>query len=338
YFPDAGRNFGIMRSTNLHGITFTTAHDLQAHTISIVSMAANEDLIYVSRIIPLIITLLIASVVCAYMLARLIAKPIKKLAHDTKMMTNLMDIDPPPARRDEIGQLAQDVHGMYKQLKHIMENQRGFFSAASHELKTPIAGTTAIIEAMMEGLIDQDEYPAYLEQCLGMMNNQSELISEILEIVRYNDGRIKPNIESFELAPFVLSMLPTYEAIAARKEQSININIPQDQTIRADKTLLSKVMSNVLMNAITNAPERSEIRLWSENGFLYILNTNTHISEEELPRLFEPFYRTDKARTSGDGGNSGLGLAIVKKALDTMQIPFGLENSADGVIFWLDVR
>jgi len=235
--------------------------------------------------------------------------------------------------------LKQTINALEGEIRHkedMEENQRYFFSAASHELKTPIAGTTAIIEAMMENLIEPEDYPNYLQQCHDMMGAQAKLISEILEIVRFNDGKMKANLETFELLPLVESLLPTYEVLAQRKQQRIVVDISSQMNINADRTMLSKVISNILMNAMTNAPEASEIRIWNEGSRLCILNTDTHIPEDELLKLFEPFYRFDKSRSRSQG-RSGLGLAIVKKALDAMEIPFGLENVSDGVLFWMDL-
>ncbi|MCL2169719.1 MAG: HAMP domain-containing histidine kinase [Defluviitaleaceae bacterium] len=335
YTPQIRRGFGLlgrMARGNGHFVV-PSANGTGSHFISV--MQTNDiNFIEQSRIIPITLALFGISAVFAFVLAKMIARPIKKLALDTALMSALADIDPPPARNDEIGSLAEDVHCMYTRLKETIGNQRYFFSAASHELKTPIAGTTAIIEAMLEGLIEDDEKNHYLVQCLDMMNAQSKLISEILEIVRYNDGQIKQKPEAIELEPFVMAMLPIYEAQAARKNQRMSVDIPQGQEIFADRTMFSKVLSNVIMNAITNAPDESEIRIYCENNRLCVLNTNTKIPEDELPKLFEPFYRLDKARNRGHG-RSGLGLAIVKKTLDTMDIKFGLENSNEGVVFFI---
>jgi two-component system sensor histidine kinase VanS len=109
----------------------------------------------------------------------------------------------------------------------------------------------------------------------------------------------------------------------------------------ANWNLLHRVLSNVIANAVQNTPKGGIIRIRSgsiegKNLRLSITNTGARIPEEVLPRLFEPFYRVDSARTR-HGTQNGLGLTIVKKALDRMGFPFALENSGDGVVFWVDL-
>jgi two-component system sensor histidine kinase VanS len=336
--------------------------DITIHIANIPARdSSNHD--ELMRIIPLSIALLAASAICAFILARLIARPIKKLASDTARMSQLENVIPPPMRKDEIGMLAQDVHKMYERLKQTIgeledeidhkeameESQRYFFSAASHELKTPIAGTIAILEGMIGKVIESEDYQGYLQQCLSMMNAQSRLINEILDIVRFNDGRIKPRMEIILLTSLVEAVLPMYQTLADAKEQNISVNILDEEKCHADKTMLNRVLSNVVMNAVQNSPVGSEIRIWSERVYevaatddklqkirFYVLNTSTNIEEEMLSKLFEPFYRADKSRSRSQG-RSGLGLTIVKKALDAMEIPFVLENIEEGVLFRMDL-
>ncbi|MDR2569927.1 MAG: HAMP domain-containing histidine kinase [Oscillospiraceae bacterium] len=324
--------------------------ELNLH-IANVATRGNPYIDELYKMMPLSLVLLAASVVCAYIFAKLIARPINKLAKETTKMSRLENVPFPSIRKDEIGKLTQDVHSMYERLKQtiselekeiehkkkIEESQRYFFSAASHELKTPIAGTTAIIEALIEKIIEPEEYPNYFNQCLVMMKTQTKLISEIIEIVRFNDGKANPIPEKINLANIIENLIPAYEMLILRKNQTLDINIPTTENIFADKKMLNRVFSNVIMNAITNTPEQSEIRIWCENGRLCILNTNTKISDDELPKLFDPFYRIDKSRSSSQG-RSGLGLTIVKKNLEAMEIPFGLENTKEGVLFWLGIN
>lgn len=311
-----------------------------------------NDAIYKTAMALLI--LLIASIFGAAMFAGWIAKPIKKIAGDTKRMSALEFVPAPVARRDEIGQLAGDVYRMYEKLKltirqlekeiehekEMEENQRYFFSAASHELKTPIAATSALLEGMLENVIEVSEYPKYLRECLKMMNEQNKLISEILEIVQLSNDRISCEKETGNLKKILLDTLPAYQTLAESKGQNVLVDIPDDLFCTLDIKLFCRVLSNIIMNAIQNTPEQGEIRIFTEEKEgnvirLYILNRNAEIAGEILPKLFEPFYREDKARSRQ--GRSGLGLTIVKKALDLMKISFSLENTKEGVLFWMDL-
>ena len=308
----------------------------------------------ISRSLLALGCMLALGVAGAFIFARQMTRPIKRLADDTKKMANCEDVQPAPLRSDELGDLARDVHAMYDKLKETIseleeevlreremeETQRYFFSAASHELKTPIAATSVMLEGMLENVGDYKDHPRYLRECIRMMDAQTKLICEVLEIVSLNDGRIVPNPEILELKSTVNVLLPSYLTLAEANGQSINASIPDSHVCIADLKMLNKVLSNVILNAVQNTPSGGEIRIWSEPyADLYrlcVLNTDTHIDKDVLPKLFTPFYRMDKAR-SRKNGSIGLGLTIVQKTLEAMEVDFALENTSDGVLFWLDL-
>jgi two-component system sensor histidine kinase VanS len=219
------------------------------------------------------------------------------------------------------------------------ENQRLFFSAASHELKTPIAAARAIVEGMIAGVGDFNDHPKYLRECLNTLESQTRLVSEILEIVKLSGEETEPSLHSFDLADLGNAVLAEYRPLAEIKDLAIHGEFPH-VTVRCDRALLQRVLSNVIANAVQYTQEGQTIRITSSNGQkslrVSILNTGAHISGEAVSRLFEPFYRMDTARTR-HGTQSGMGLAIVKKALDRMKLPFALENTEEGVLFWVDL-
>jgi two-component system sensor histidine kinase VanS len=306
------------------------------------------------RAIAVFAVMLALCLVCAYIFARQMTKPIKRLANNTGKMARLEDVPREPERRDELGDLARDVHAMYEKLKDTIakledeilreremeETQRYFFSAASHELKTPIAATSVLLEGMLENIGDYSDHPKYLRECIKLTDAQSKTVSEILEIVNLSDGKILPVPKRLDLGDTVASILPNYRTLAEAKDQQISAIVPEKTIVSADSQMLNKVLSNVILNAVQNAPSGAAIRIWSEplheHCRLCVLNTNTHIDEDMLPKLFDPFYRADKARNRKDK-RSGLGLTIVQKSLKAMNIDFSLANTAEGVLFWMDL-
>ncbi|MDR2135316.1 MAG: HAMP domain-containing histidine kinase [Treponema sp.] len=217
------------------------------------------------------------------------------------------------------------------------ENQRLFFSAASHELKTPIAATEALIEGMIANIGDYRDHPKYLRECLKNLEAQNRLVSEILELARLSDGAAGPLPVALDLAELCAALAAEYRPLAEQGGVEIRADLPGFR-VRADRGLLRRALSNVIANAVQNTPENGTARIGAERRGgkirLSVLNSGARIGGESPDRLFEPFYRPDPAR----GRNrSGLGLAIVKKSLDRMGIPFGLENSSRGVLFWMDL-
>ena len=324
----------------------------------------------IPRTILALASMLALGVAGAFIFAGQMTKPIRRLAEDTKKMAALKDVEPSPERQDELGDLANDVHVMYDRLKDTIsrleeeilrvremeEAQRYFFMAASHELKTPVAAVGVLLEGMLENVGDYSDHRKYLGECVRLMGAQTKLINEILEIVNLDDEKnMAPNIEKLYLAATIRALAPSFETLARANGLDINVDIPEDQTCLADITMLKKALSNVILNAVQNTPPGGAIRIWSEpiadQYRLCVLNTGARIEDDALSKLFDPFYRADKARgrNSGNSGNSGnrgikgnsansgLGLTIVKKALDAMQMEFALTNAAEGVLFWVDI-
>jgi len=291
--------------------------------------------------------LMAIGVLGAFIFAKQMTNPIKRLASDTKKMTALEDVTPLPKRHDEIGSLAYDVHTMYNKLKgeiirvrEMEETQRYFFSAASHELKTPVAATSVLLEGMIENIGDYKNHPKYLRECMKLMDSQNKIISEILELVNLNDSKIVPSPEEVNLQLVVTAILPSYQTLADANEQRITLDIPEEHFCWADKGMLKKVLSNVILNAVQNTPPDGEIRIWSEGVAdqyrVCIHNTCVFVDEINISKLFDPFYRVDKARTRKDG-RSGLGLTIVRKTLEAMGADFALSQVKDGILFWFDL-
>lgn len=313
---------------------------------------------FAGKVLMVTVLLLCFSVMGAVFLARGITRPIKRLAEDAKRMANLETVSHPDHRNDEVGQLAKDVHRMYEKLKltiseleneirrekEMEENQRYFFSAASHELKTPIAAASALMEGMLAGIGDYKNHPKYLRECLNMMNTQNRIITAILKIVTLSDQSLIPLREEVPILHVISSLLPEYEPLAEKKGQSITVDVSASATCFTDRVMFSNVISNVMMNAIQNSPEEEQIFIsWetsaetaSGNCRLIVRNTNASIDDEIKARLFDPFFRADKARSRGEG-RSGLGLTIVKKILDTLEVPFELQNEGTDVVFRMEL-
>lgn len=298
--------------------------------------------------------ILLGSLLAAFLFARRIAGPIQKVSRDTHTMSLLLPVEAPKKRNDEIGQLAADVYSLYGKLKsaigrleteieHVKaleETQRYFFAAASHELKTPIAAASGILEGILDDVITPEETPAYLRECMKLLREQSGLVSEILDIVKLSGTAPTQEMERVELDPFIQQVLGPLMPLIEAKAQYLVTDIDSDAVCRVNTGLFSKALSNVLRNAVQNSPSGAEVRVTAqelpEHLSVSIWNSGTQIPNELLPKLFEPFYRADEARTSGEG-RSGLGLVIVKKALDLMDIPFKISNVDDGVLFRMEL-
>ena len=289
-------------------------------------------------------------IAAAALFAGRISKPIQKIAIDAQRMSRLLDVSEPKSRNDEIGQLATHVYAMYTALKlsitqledevkkerEMEENQRYFFAAASHELKTPIAAAGALIEGVLEGVVPPAEYPVCLQECLHILSAQNRLVSDILELSALNMHISPAASEKISLAETVGSVCASAKAIADEKALTVTVNIPKDMECVTNKKLLTAAFSNIILNAIQNTEKGGAVSIYTEAEAdkiaVCVLNKGAKIPDALLTKLFNPFFREDMARSRGDG-RTGLGLTIVKKILDLLTIDYRLSNTESGVLF-----
>lgn len=298
---------------------------------------------WIKQAVLITVAMFAACVIGSFSFARRLTNPVKMLAENTGKMARLEDVEPPTERRDEFGDLSRDVHAMYGKLKdelvrvqQLTETQRYFFTAASHELKTPIAATSVLLEGMLANVGDYSDHPKYLRECLKLADAQTKIVSEILELVNLYDGRIEPIPQTLNLAAIVAEILPDYQTVAEASGVQIASTIPENEIVIADPKILRRALANVIINAVQNTPSGGEVQIYTKGEELCVLNTGVKIPDSELKKLFDPFYRVDKARSRKDG-RSGLGLTIVQKTLDTMRVAFVLENTDEGVLFRMNL-
>lgn len=317
-------------------------------TLYVINQLIENDMDFslINKIVIALLVMLLISVFVSFAFARGITKPIVTLAEATEKMSKMENVSLPKERNDEIGLLTNDVYKMYSSLKteiervkKIEENQRYFFSAASHELKTPVASAIVLLQGMLDNIGDYKDHSKYLRKCIDKMNTQSRIISEMLEIVRLTDGKTLLQYENVNVRSVVESVLGSHQLLIDAKELSVTVDLPDSLVCHTDRNMLSRSLSNVIMNAVQNTPEKEKIQIWSEDREnhvvrLCVLNTGVHISEEILAKLFEPFFRVDKARSRSQ---SGLGLTIVGKTLELIHVAFSLENTPEGVLFWMEL-
>lgn len=271
---------------------------------------------------------------------RMVSAPLVDTAREANLVANLAfdEFQPDLKRGDEIGELnralsemAATLHTRWDSERDLEDKRQQFVSAASHDLKTPLALIGGYAEAIAQDISPEENarYLAAIEQETDRMNG---LVREMLDYTRLDRTDELKNRKTLNLTALVRDMLTEYAPLFEKRR--LTADIADGVRIRGDETLLWRAVGCLLENAAKYSPEngRVSVRLTnSRNHLLTVENDCEPIPEDELPRLFEMFYRGDKARDRA--GGHGLGLAILQKILALHGLTCKAENIKGGVRF-----
>lgn len=233
----------------------------------------------------------------------------------------------------ELNTLAIAFNTAQDKLKKQLDREREFTRSAAHELKTPLAILRAHAEYAQEDILPEKRN-SYLEIVLEESDRMADLVSNLLDLARLQSG-LSLNIASVELSHLIKDIWKPMALALEQKKISLSMEM-ENLCIDADEGNLRKIVSNLASNALHHTPEGGEIRVTLKEQdnkiILSVYNDGSQIPEDALPRLWEPFYRVDKAHNRSDGG-SGLGLAIVHAAVLAHGGNCEVENRPKGVCF-----
>jgi len=216
--------------------------------------------------------------------------------------------------KDELGQLAGTLNSTFARLESAFAHQRQFTADASHELRTPIAVLISETQTALARRRTAEEYHETVEACLATAQQMRQLTESLLELARLDAGHGPTDRAPLNLADNVRVCIEQIHPLAEVRGIRINANLSPAHT-RGHDLQLNQVITNLLANAINyNRPNgKIHISTCDESGraVLIIADTGPGIAAEDLPRIFDRFYRADKARSRVEG-RTGLGLAICK--------------------------
>ena len=219
---------------------------------------------------------------------------------------------------NELGRLAGVLNTTFARLEAAFAQQAQFTADASHDLRTPL---TVIISEAQTALARERsavEYRETLEGCLVTAQQMRRLTESLLELARFDAGQESMRREPFDLAQVARECVELVRPLAARRKIEFDCDLAPVQCL-GDAERLSQVVTNLLTNAIQFNREQGEIRVSLEaNGSsaqFQVADSGVGITAEDLPHIFERFYRADKSRSRAEGRN-GLGLAICKAIVD----------------------
>ena len=310
--------------------------------------------------------ILAVGIIAAFVVSTYITRPIKQLSNIAEKMSE-MDFNARYEGSDkgEIGLLGKSMNNMSEKLEqNIAELKKAnlelkkdidkkekleimrtdFLSNVSHELKTPIALIQGYAEGLKEGITDDPEsMEFYCDVIMDEANKMNTMVKRLLTLNQIEFGNDEPEMERFDINELIASVADANAIRAGQKNMSIVFdNRNEHNFVWADEYKTEEVLTNYISNALNHCDGKRAIEVRtekSENGgtiTVTVYNSGKNIADEDLERIWEKFYKTDKARTREYGGN-GIGLSIVKAIMDSMGQEYGVRNVFDGVEFWFNL-
>jgi signal transduction histidine kinase len=262
-----------------------------------------------------VITLVSAAAI--YFFVRRVSKPLKEMEIAASKLASGEVVEDIPGVKssDEVGKLVKAFNTMKKELANMEYMRRDFIAGISHELRTPLTSILGFIQGMRDGLVAEEEREAVLDIIQDETRRMIRMTGEILEMVKLETGSEKLYPETFdvlEAAAFLLESLKIHET---RPNLNVVLDIPRNLPAFADADRFRQIMINLINNAMKYTDDGGSIYISAGRAEdmieVRIKDTGRGISQEQLPYIFERFYRADKSRHAATGG-AGLGLNIVR--------------------------
>ncbi|WP_059103825.1 two-component system histidine kinase PnpS [Shouchella shacheensis] len=221
------------------------------------------------------------------------------------------------------------MHDITEQ-KKLEQVRKDFVANVSHELKTPVTSIKGFTETLLDGALKE---PELAEQFTGIIWKESDrlqsLISDLLDLSKIEDAHFMLDFEEVQLAEVAREAVALLESKAAEKEMELALSTEGSSFMEGDSQRLKQIVLNLVTNAIAYSPKggKVDVRITEENETvrLHVADTGIGIGEEEVQRIFERFYRVDRARSRNSGG-TGLGLAIVKHLAEAHHATIQVES------------
>lgn len=309
------------------------------------------------------LTVLVICIFFVWFFSKKLTEPILELAALSNRMADLdFEAKYTSGGNNEIGMLGDNFNRMSARLeqtiselksannslqkdierKDKLESMRNeFLGNVSHELKTPIALIQGYAEGLKEDVnTDQESRDFYCDVIMDEAQKMNRMVQNLLALNQLEFGDEEIEFERFDLAEVIQGVLQNMEIISQQKDVNVIFRQKEPVYVWADEFKVEQVVRNYISNAFNHVSGDNviEIKITKEGGKARtsVFNTGTPIPEEDIPHIWEKFYKVDKAHTREYGGN-GIGLSIVKAIMESFRQKYGVTNYDNGVEFWMEL-
>ena len=313
-----------------------------------------------------VISILIGSIIM-YVVGVEFTKPILKLSQMTRDISNLnFDVHYNGKRQDEVGELGHSINLLsekledtisslksannklkkdIKQKEKVEEMRQEFLSNVTHELKTPIALIQGYAEGLKDNIQGDDESRQfYCEVIMDEAAKMNNMVKRLLSLSELEFGDNKLQFDRFDIISVLNSVVGSMNMVYKQKNVISKMSDVKSCYVWADEYLVEEVITNYISNALNHVEEDSNgekiisicVKKSDSIVRISVFNTGQPIPEEAIERIWDKFYKVDKARTREYGGN-GIGLSIVKAIMNSLNRECGVKNWDNGVEFWFEL-
>ncbi|MEO8539057.1 MAG: HAMP domain-containing sensor histidine kinase [bacterium] len=270
-----------------------------------------------------VVGLAMASGVGGYVLSGMMLRPVRDITEAASEISasNLSKRINYEGPKDELWALSQTFDSMIDRLEHSFERQRQFVQDASHELRTPLAAIRTNIDVTeMDPEVSVEEYKDLVTTIKGQTDRLTRLSEDLLLLTREDNESLER--EPVNLASLVKEVVRELSPVASAREVTISVSTREGLEAEANPDLIYRCLFNLVDNAIKySGSGRAVVVTTDASGLkanIQVADNGPGINPDELPRIFDRFYRVDKGRARREGG-TGLGLAIVKELVESQE-------------------
>ncbi|MBP3339355.1 MAG: two-component sensor histidine kinase [Lachnospiraceae bacterium] len=314
--------------------------------------------------VNVVLLVLLLSIVITIIITINTTKPILDLVHISERMSNLeFDVKYKTKSNDELAVLGNSMNKLSEKLEstiselkaanlelqkdieeknEIDKMRKEFVSNVSHELKTPIALIQGYAEGLKEGVIEDEESKAfYCDVIIDEANKMNKMVMKLITLNQIESGNSKIEMERFDIITLIDTVLNSASILLKEKGANVFFDNTKSVFVWTDEFQIQEIITNYLSNAINHLDGDKNIKittiLHEKTVRINVYNSGAHIPEEDIDKIWDKFYKVDKARTREYGG-SGIGLSIVKAICESLNMQCGVQNVEDGVEFYIEME
>ncbi len=265
--------------------------------------------------LPIIIVI---ALVMIFLTSRSINKPLNSISAATKELARgNFHKRADSSGLGDIGGIVESFNYMAEEIEKYETTRESFVGNVSHELKSPLTSIQGFVQGILDGTIEEQDKNQYLEIVLSETKRMNALIGDLLDLAKFESGQFPMNFTRWDINEVIRQCFINFITKIEDKSLDVTINIPDGkQMVYADKDRIMQVLTNLIDNAVKFCDNKGELKIWTHkdgNGVVQISISNTGkiIPEEDIPYVFDRFFKVDKSHNRKAPG-TGIGLSIVR--------------------------